>query len=172
MKETISDTAYYYNELYHKEYFESGKIKAESFLVDTIGSVTWKEYYESGKIKCITTVIDSNKCSSWKEFYESGALSLESKIGCGSVPYKTYYENGQKEYEGQIRNGLLNLEGNWKKWYSNGTLAHDFSYDDATLPDGTWKWWDENGKLIKEYKYDHGISKSKSDFIKNNIYAP
>jgi len=64
--------------------------------------------------------------------------------GCGSDDKSTrWYENGQKEFEGNYKDGKL--DGKWTLWHENGQKSAEVNYKDGK-EDGKWTWWYENGQ--------------------------
>lgn len=86
-----------------------------------------------------------------------------------------YYENHNKQYEGEYREDKRN--GKWTYWYMNGNIWSEGWFADGENDStrnvyhengkiyysgkydigkrvGVWKFWDENGKLLKEINYD------------------
>lgn len=108
MLESIYDTAYYSNELFHKEYYESGKLKAELYLIDTVGGTDWREFYESGKKEYEGYIrdYDSEYVGNWKKWYENGVLEREFCFDDATLP-----------------------DGTWKWWDENGKLIKEYKYD-------------------------------------------
>ena len=62
--------------------------------------------------------------------------SLERKLDNGLTEVKILYVNGQLSYH-YFEDKNIKLHGEFKSWYSNGTLVKHCFY--------------ENGKLIKDY---------------------
>lgn len=74
---------------------------------------------------------------------------LETKDGSfiKDGDYKTWYESGQPESEGQFKDGKK--ANNWKTWYKNGQMESDFNYVQDTI-DGKYIRWYENGQKMAE----------------------
>lgn len=68
--------------------------------------------------------------------------------------FKTFFENGQLEMEGQIKDDLN--EGKWIYYYRSGNIESEGMFKDD-LPDGTWKWFYENGKIKEEGTFIKGM---------------
>ena len=67
--------------------------------------------------------------------------------------YYTLYENGQKEAEGNLKNGKQ--DGLTTEWYENGKKAKESNFKDDKK-DGLYLEWHENGQKRFEIKYKHG----------------
>lgn len=76
-----------------------------------------------------------------------------------------YYPNGNKEYEGEYKNGKKH--GEWIYWYKNGFVWSEGEfYEDKS--DGIRKVYHENGQLYYEGEYDEGKQISKWTFYDEN----
>ena len=58
----------------------------------------------------------------------------------------TYYDNGQKESEGNYINGKK--EGKWTEWHLNGNKKYEMDLVDGKV-EGKWSWWDEEGNVTE-----------------------
>jgi len=67
--------------------------------------------------------------------------------------YYTLYENGQKQAEGNLKNGKQ--DGLTTEWYENGKKAKESNFKDDKQ-DGLYLEWHENGQKRFEIKYKHG----------------
>ena len=97
--------------------------------------------------------------------------------------YTTWYDNGQKEFEGVYARGQL--DGVATSWHRNGQKWVEepyrlgrrhgarFSWDDKGVlrkeehfvddkPDGTWTTWDAQGRIKSQQHFDQGAPKSPS----------
>lgn len=131
-------------------------------FVDSNGKWTANDYYISGKIQMTGTYRDRE---------------LETRNG----HFVYYYENGNKEAEGDYVNNKR--EGNWTSWHENGNKANEgmVSRDEDT---GEWKYWYENGQLqakgsfVKDLKdgtwsywYDNGQLMSIEELSKGEMVS-
>jgi len=125
----------------------------------------------------------------WKWYNESGQLILESKISTNKEnskysewdidgEYISWYDNGQKESEGNILKGKK--DGKWTVWYENGKVTEQVTYKngkpvgklDRWHPSGVKEreiifdenglvteqvWWYENGQQGSTGKYKNGV---------------
>ncbi|MFM9946012.1 MAG: toxin-antitoxin system YwqK family antitoxin [Bacteroidia bacterium] len=56
----------------------------------------------------------------------------------------TYYDNGQLEVKGKLKNKIR--EGFWQWWYKNGNKKEEATYSNGYFK-GIKKHWNEDGKL-------------------------
>lgn len=71
--------------------------------------------------------------------------------------YKSWHNNGNKWYEGQLSNDLKT--GEWKEYYSSGNLYSQGKYENNLIVDyqvEDWKYYYENGKVECEGEYSEG----------------
>lgn len=101
-----------------------------------------------------THLISCDKHEKRETKYDNGQLKeqfsvLETEEGSfiKDGDYKTWYDGGQSETEGQYENGKK--VGNWKNWYSNGQMKSDLNFVQDTL-DGKYAYWYENGQKWTE----------------------
>jgi len=63
------------------------------------------------------------------------------------------YDNGQKEREGNTREGKE--DGLWTWWYENGQKEKEGNTKEGK-EDGLWTYWNENGNVTKTETYSNG----------------
>ena len=121
----------------------------------------------------------------------TGCTQLGIRNKLSSLPKKdverSYYQNGNLEYEAEFVNGKLDgtsrvwsVDGNlyskseysndqphgvWIIFHSNGTLMHEVQYEYGQKH-GVEKWYYENGQLKSEQKFSYG--KPVTDMIRWN----
>jgi uncharacterized protein len=124
------DTLTFYFDSKWKEI--SNKDEAEfyrkAFLVNDIWTV--RDYYKSNKIQMTGT-------------FKSKKLTIKN----GHFVY--YYENGQKQSEGDFVNDVE--VGKWTSWFESGKLKSE-----STFPGNSksyWKYWYESGELKSAGKF-------------------
>jgi hypothetical protein len=66
---------------------------------------------------------------------------------------KTYYPNGQIEWEGSFKKGIPH--GPNRRWHANGVLASEV-YLKEGVPNGIGRQWDKNGNLIVTFEIVNG----------------
>jgi len=137
----------------YREWYENGQIKTETNYEDELQFGSFKKWYESGQIKEQTTLKYSTAVGSIKRWHENGQLAYEIELKNDFTPpdeHYYYYVNDWKRYGDKyvFYQGLYN--GKYKKYYENGQLAKEATY--------------ENGKLVGTYKewYKDGVSKQEA----------
>lgn len=158
----------------YKEYFASGKLKAQGFLVEGKSDSIWVSYYESGVIKSKGNYKEGVRDGYWQYFYPNGNVHSEGNYSEGVTEGKwTYYhEQGKISSEGAERDGRK--EGYWKLYYDNGNLKGEGVFKAGQ---GEFSEFYESGKLkakgiIKDglnegewlYYYESGELEGKCDF--------
>ena len=100
---------------------------------------------------------DTNKPYSGKavKYLENGQKELEGNYKDGKKEgiETEWYENGQKKSEGTYKNGKD--DGLYTKWYENGQKKSELNYKDGKQ-DGLWNFWFENGQKGYEGTYKNG----------------
>lgn len=121
--------------------------------------VNWKEVKESEAAFYRKAYKISG--SKWKveDYYLSGQmqmsgtyLSKELKKKNGKFIY--FFDNGQKEIEGEYKNG--GKVGEWIWWFENGSMCEQGKYDSRGKKTDFWKRWYSNGQLDNEGRYING----------------
>ena len=80
-----------------------------------------------------------------KMYFESGKIQMEMKDGLPHGHLIRYYENGNKQMEGDAQEGKLH--GHQAAWNESGQKKGEGEYqDDVQLPG--WKDWDDSGQPI------------------------
>jgi antitoxin component YwqK of YwqJK toxin-antitoxin module len=111
----------------------------EQQLIDDLEQeIRNKELYNNGAPH------ESGDIQEW--YNEDGQLILSQKDGCGS----TYYENGQKQDEGILKDGKK--DGLWTYWYENGQKRIEGTFKDGKK-EGLQTSWYENGWKMYEIMY-------------------
>ena len=89
------------------------------------------------------------------QYYPSGALRWQRAFvhGVKDGIHQGWWENGQKQFEYQFRNG--NYEGDAKEWYRDGALAALRHYENG-VEAGLQREWRENGTLYVNYEVRDG----------------
>ncbi|HXB57929.1 MAG TPA: hypothetical protein VNU95_00080 [Candidatus Acidoferrales bacterium] len=85
--------------------------------------------------------------------------SVDSAVMAEIKVERSYYPNGQLQWEGSFRNEKLT--GLVKHWHDNGILSKECPYDEG-LEHGICKQWDKSGNLLGEYHMDRGTGTEKS----------
>ena len=124
---------------------ENGQLKIEVTLKNGEFDGPYKEYYENGQLRSDETYKDGNMDGPYIRYYSNGIIDEQGSVkyvpptppGERSQtvrvgPHKSYYWNGQLNYEGTYTEGSSSVSwetpiGIWKYYYENGQLR---LYDD------------------------------------------
>jgi uncharacterized protein len=138
---------------YDKDWKEiSNKYDASFYrkaFVDSNKIWTVHDYYISGNIQMIGAY-ESNKLEDkqghYIYFYENGQKESEGNYldNKRDGVWSYWYENGQKKSEGM--NVGNKAEGLWEYWYESGEKKSEGKFLNDQK-DGTWNYWYTNGKL-------------------------
>ena len=119
-----------------------------------------REYYPTGDLKYEVFVIDGKYEGHYKEYFQSQDNN-KSQLqviynyvnGEKNGPYKLYYEDGQLLEISNCFNNKVN--GEFKKYHKNGKLWIDTQYiDDKRY--GEYKSYHSNGKIREIRNYVNG----------------
>jgi len=132
---------------------ESGKRLSQYILLGD-GLMEEKEWYYNGQIAYKSTT----KRSDWsyinaKSWLPNGDKCRETNLRNGTGKFFSYYENGQKMFEKNYKNGKR--DGLSTEWYENGQKKKKVSYKNQKR-DGPWTGWHENGQKFLEANYKDG----------------
>ena len=94
--------------------------------------------------------IEKNNCF---ETDGQNIVFLPNETDTYTGKYLCKYNNGQKEKEGNYKDGKLN--GKWTVWYNNGQKWYEGNYKDGKL-NGKWTWWNKNGQTVRQKNYKNG----------------
>jgi len=91
-------------------------------------------------------------------FYDNGTIELEGERQAGNHIgiWTWWYENGQKQREGQCLDQGSCI-GKWTYWHENGQKEKEGNFKENTAIDGYWTYWDKNGLKIKDVLYNNGM---------------
>lgn len=113
---------------YYREYFETGEVKLELFLLDGRPEGTYVVYFPNARIKEVRS-------------YHKGAFH---------GIWRTYNEKGMLLEQAEYQDGLK--QGTWMIWDENGVKRYEMHYDYGKKV-GVWSMWDEKGALVSEKTY-------------------
>lgn len=102
--------------------------------------------YTAGKKNGAVTTYSPGGRKREERRYESGR----------PVSSDVFYGNGQKKIE-VLLNGKDLAEGPYKRWYDNGVLEAEATFDENEFFHGIEKDYDREGKLSGHYRKEHGI---------------
>ena len=77
--------------------------------------------------------------------FESNLYKIDEDIPFSGMVFNTY-SNGNKEYEGEYKNGKPN--GTLTYWYENGNKMR-YGQLNSGVPIGKWVYYDDEGKIQK-----------------------
>ncbi|MBL6445563.1 DUF3352 domain-containing protein [Fulvivirga sp. 29W222] len=123
-----------------------------SFEVPAINGYTSKKALPSIVPKYETP----HQALAWSETYKKVLKEID-RIAIPDLTqdeYKAYYENGNLQYEVDLKNGWKH--GRFESYFENGTEQFKGRYKNDKK-DGTWRVYNEQGELITKIKYDEGI---------------
>lgn len=105
-----------------KEYYESGKLKAENNYKDGKLVGTSKFYFESGQLREEMNYKNGKLDGRYRNYYTTGSLGGEwyYKNGKREGVTMLYWENGKTKSERNFKDGKL--EGVSTRYYNSGTL--------------------------------------------------
>ncbi len=124
-------------------------------LIDT---VKW----DNGKIKSIGQYLEKvdvqNRHGHFQFFYETGELeeSRYYKNGTQDSLLIGYYKNGNKKKEGLLRPCRV---GKWITWFENGQKESEGEWD-CNIHLKEWSYWDSSGHIIKQILFSNAAYKS------------
>ncbi len=138
------------------EYHPNGQLKSKFSLRDYVPSGTVEYYYDNGQLESIATYNDEGDIEgSRKTYYPNGQLNYEQYYFDGELngPSKAYYENGQLEEESNYLDG--ELQGVKKTYHENGQLEGIGEFVEGEKQ-GVFKLYNEDGSLYSISEYDNG----------------
>ena len=139
-----------------------------------------RSYFESGKLKHLSTMIDNRNNGNMKNYYESGALRSEEnyETGIRSGTSKEFHENGQLKYsidyiKGKEKDGEVShfnssgalitlvpyasgqINGTVKSFYNSGKLRSEIQWVNGEK-EGSWKYFNETEEVLGEGTFSQG----------------
>jgi antitoxin component YwqK of YwqJK toxin-antitoxin module len=161
-----------------KDFYPDGKILAEGTYTDSRRSGTWRFFNVLSKVEQTGSYNNGRPDGLWKWYYENGAILREEEYFqgrrdgsfveysiTGDIIAEGQYSDDEKNGEWKFRSGenteegkyIIGLrDGQWKTYYSDGTLRFRGSYVQGN-PDGQHLYYYENGKLKEEQYYRMGL---------------
>lgn len=103
---------------------------------------------------------NSRKEGIWTKYYENGNTwsEITYKNNKAAGPYTTYFSNGQTEEQGNFyAAGKGKNTGEFMRWYEDGTVAQEKTFNDDGATDGEQKIYYENGQLAVEWNSNNGV---------------
>lgn len=114
---------------YYREYYESGDLKLDVFLLNGRPEGTYVVYFPNARIQEVRAF----------------------RKGLFHGIWRTYNENGMLIAQAEYADGLK--EGAWMIWDENGIRRYEMHYSKGQKT-GVWYMWDDKGLLISEKSYD------------------
>ena len=125
-------------------FYPNGKKRIVQSFKDDIPQGIRREYDQEGKI--IKSYI-----------FKDGRITGEGIVdeeGMKQGFWTEFYDNGDKEGEGNYTNGKKT--GKWNYFFKSGTVEQTGTYNEKGKPDGQWKWYYESGNLRKSEMLSNG----------------
>ncbi|OQX98179.1 MAG: hypothetical protein B6I24_06120 [Bacteroidetes bacterium 4572_128] len=136
------------------KYFEDDCNKIHIYYIRKMSKGTLIVYYKSGKKK---TYIESLNSKPYKEigYYENGNKQYFYEIKNGKLHGKciSYYHNGRKKIELNSKNGVGH--GLFTEYHNNGVKSKQGNMKNGKA-DGRVEYWNKNGNLYKTENYKNG----------------
>lgn len=165
-----------------KEYYDSGRLRAEGEYNKDTKTGPWKYYYENGTLSQEGTYnSEGNPEGEWRWYYENGALLREEYYYLGKLDglMVDYDENGEVLAQGEFIEGLE--EGDW--FFEYGDARIEGSYSEG-MRNGEWKYYwvppgygaekvlrfqgrfiDDNPHGRHVYYWDNGKRKDEGEYV-------
>ena len=108
--------------------------------------------YPNGKPQVVKMLDKSGNCVKEVHYYESGQVEMEGgmKDGKREGEWKAYFPDGRMQSHGYFKGDLRTGEAT--VWRENGNLYYEGFYTDDRKS-GHWKWYDEQGNVVGEFDY-------------------
>ena len=85
---------------------------------------------------------------------EQNIVFLPNETDAYTGQYLCKYDNGQKEKEGNYKDGKL--DGKWTWWNKNGQKVRQKNYKNGKLDGKLIEWFQFNGQIKREENYKNG----------------
>ncbi|NLA48351.1 MAG: hypothetical protein GX876_02680 [Bacteroidales bacterium] len=161
-----------------KNFYPDGRVMAEGTYTDNRRTGAWKFYNNEGKTEQTGSYNYGRPDGLWKWYYNNGSLLREEEYFQGEregifVEYSNegeiiaegQYADGEKngpwknrtEFYSEEGNFIIGLkDGQWKSFYSDGTLKFRGNYLQGN-PDGQHFYYFDSGRLKEEQFYRMGL---------------
>jgi antitoxin component YwqK of YwqJK toxin-antitoxin module len=163
---------------YFKEYDQEGNLlTVKKFINDTeqievqeTASLKLKtDYYPDGKVKTVGSYNGDTPEGVRREYNQEGKITggyvftkgvltgegITDEEGNKEGDWKQYYTDGTLRSVGSYSKGKT--IGNWKYYYENGKLESEGKYTKSGLPDGLWRWYFEDGSIRRSQSFIAGM---------------
>jgi antitoxin component YwqK of YwqJK toxin-antitoxin module len=100
--------------------------------------------------------LDNRKTGIWNEYYCNGNLKNKLTFANGRPDGYAimYHENGKISEEGNWK--ISKWVGNYKLYYENGVVQHEFVFNQSGKREGAQKYFYENGQMAIEGNFVNG----------------
>jgi antitoxin component YwqK of YwqJK toxin-antitoxin module len=133
----------------------------------------WRSYYPSGKLRQTgiarghgyNWIQQPWPVGSWTAYWENGKIQSQFQYDDESKhrgTNRTYYDNGQKQFVVETKNGIL--DGEYKFYYDNGQLyltgvakGSGYKFLEHPIKEGLWLTYDRNGNIVDAGIYKAGL---------------
>lgn len=139
-------------------FYPNGQVKHSFAVVKGVIEGRFQAYYDTGILQEEAIYKNGAKTLDQAEYYENGNLKIRFVMEGKTYQEELYYENGQIS---ELNNksitpqpgSIINNYGISKKWYENGQLKEEITYNESHKPIDFSKKYYANGhpKLIAEY---------------------
>lgn len=144
------------NEVYVKNYFETGKLMAEGKYVNRKKDSIWNFYNEQEILVSVESYKLGVKHGTWKNYYSDGIILQELNWvdGVKNGPLKNYYESGKLKMEAVYVND--SLTGATKHYSFKGLVYIHGAYKND-LKHSWWYYFDDKGVIFDKERYENGV---------------
>ncbi|PHR47063.1 MAG: hypothetical protein COA32_09065 [Fluviicola sp.] len=134
---------------YHISYYRDSLKHSEGYYFDDQRTGVWIYYFEEGETKAMITYRNNKPYGLYKEYYQNGYLKDSSYLD-GSLnkiinSCVRYYENGGVAFQASYNNNHKE-EGTVLYYYENGQIEVDYNAKNG-IPVGKMTRFSENGEI-------------------------
>jgi antitoxin component YwqK of YwqJK toxin-antitoxin module len=144
------------SEVYVKNYYETGKIKAVGKFVNRKKDSTWVYYNANQIMISVENYKLGVKHGTWRNYYTDGVIlqKLEWENGIKNGPLVNYYATGKPKMEAVYVND--SLTGSVKFFNQKGLVYIHGAYKNA-VKHSWWYYFDETGAIVDKERYVNGV---------------
>ncbi|MBN1495876.1 MAG: hypothetical protein JXA07_03850 [Spirochaetes bacterium] len=139
-----------------KIFFENGVLQKEEEYRDGMREGISREYYEDGVLKSYETFKDDRLNGESYMNYPGGQRIMSGQCADGkkSGKWTLFHNNGNKYMEGNYENGVM--EGQWRSFSPEGWLDSEGEYKNG-LQSGLWIYYDKSRRIAKKLTLKDGM---------------
>jgi uncharacterized protein len=168
-----ADIAYGDEEGKRVSYYENGNKRRDEFFISGVRDGVQKYYHENGQLEREGTWHMGDLDGEYKTYADDGSLMYVRYYDYGvllgysyldkegkmlpmielekaSGKFESFYQNGNKSFEGEYENGRLN--GHALSYYPDGKISDDENYEFGDFV-GVQKYYYKNGNIESENNY-------------------